>query len=238
MINIAIVKDDKVAADLLGGFAKKYGEENNLQIGVSVFGNSLDFLDSYRPVYDLVFMDILLPDSNGFETAKRLRQIDKTVLLIFVTNLQQFAVKGYEVDAIDFIIKPVYYRGFCLKMDKAVNLIKQKDTREIIIKRSAGIIKVPLKSVYYVEVIGHKIIFHTSGGEIDSGGSLAELEKRLKEDDFLRCNNCYLVNLKHIRSIDKYDITMSNGDLLRISQTKKKSFMSAFAKWLGKGNYL
>ena len=238
MINIAIIEDDSNAAELLKSFAKKYGEEKNLQIVVNHFGNSLDFLENYKPVYDLVFMDIILPDSNGFETAKRLRDIDKSVLLIFVTNLQQFAVKGYEVDAIDFIIKPVYYRGFCQKMDKAVNLIKQKDTREIVIKRSAGMLKVPLKSVYYVEVMGHKIIFHTSEGDVDSGGSLAELEKRLFDDDFLRCNNCYLVNLKHIKSIDKYDITMSNGDVIRISQTKKKSFMGAFAKWLGKGNYL
>ncbi len=238
MVNVAIIEDDVASAETLKGFAEKYGKEKNVQINVSVFNNSLNFLENYKPVYDLVFMDILLPDVNGFETAKKLREYDKSVLLIFVTNLQQFAVKGYEVDALDFIVKPVFYNSFVLKMDRAMNLIRQNESREIIIKRAVGYRKVPIKSICYIEVIGHKIIFHTFEGNIEGGGSLAELEKRLEEENFLRCKNCYLVNLKHISSIDKYDVTMTNGDVLKISQPKKKKFMNAFAEWLGKGNYL
>jgi len=237
-LNIAIVEDDAPSAELLKEFAERYGKEKNIQITVNVFNNALSFLEGYKPVYDLVFMDILLPDINGFEAAKRLRENDKTVLLIFVTNLQQFAVKGYEVDALDFIVKPVFYHGFVVKMDRAVNLISQNETKEIVIKRSVGYKKIALKSVYYIEVMGHKLTFHTAEGELDGSGSLAELENKLKGDAFVRCNNCYLVNLRYISSVEQYNVIMSNGDVLKISQPKKKSFMSAFAEWLGKGNYL
>ncbi|MBE7087142.1 MAG: response regulator transcription factor [Clostridiales bacterium] len=237
MIRIAIVEDENKSAETLNDFIQSYGSANGISFTVSRFNNAVDFLTGYKPVYDLVFMDILMPNLSGMDAARKLRQIDAKTLLIFVTNLAQYAVKGYEVDALDFIVKPVMYQDFCLKMKKAIKLVQINEDREFVITQSGGMRRISTKNIFFVEVAGHKLIYHTSDGEITGYGSLSETEEKLRADDFLRCNSCYLVNPKHIVSVKKYDVVMSNGAVLQISQPKKKKFMSDFAEWLGKGNY-
>lgn len=238
MIRVAIVEDEQNSAEKLEQFTEEFGKANGINFTVARFSNAVDFLTGYKPVYDLVFMDILMPDLDGMKAAKKLREFDTKTLLIFVTNLSQYAVKGYEVDALDFIVKPVFYQDFALKMKKAVGLISLNENREFVIPIPGGMKRLSTKSIYYLEVVGHKLIYHTSGGEVVGYGSLSEMEEKLKDDNFLRCNSCYLVNPKHIVSIKKYDIEISNGAVLQISQPKKKKFMADFAEWLGKGNYL
>lgn len=238
MIKIAIVEDENNCAETLQRFTEKYGVENNVSFSVTRYNNAVDFLTNYKPIYDLVFMDILMPDLNGMDAAKKLRRFDNKTLLIFVTNLAQYAIKGYEVNALDFIVKPVYYQDFAFKMKKAVTFIRLNEDRELVVSQSGGIRRVSIKSIFFLEVVGHKLIYHTSDGEVVGYGSLSDMEEKLKNDNFLRCNSCYLVNPKHIVSVKKYDIVMSNGAILQISQPKKKKFMAEFAAWLGKGNYL
>ncbi len=96
--------------------------------------------------------------------------------------------------------------------------------------------KISVKSIFYVEVTGHKVIYHFKNTEIAVHGVLSKIEEELSADGFLRCNNCYLVNPRYIQSVEGYDIKMTNGDLLRISHPRKKKFMEELAAWLGKGN--
>ena len=104
MFKIAIVEDNRAAMEKLQGYLERYAQENNEKFDIASFGDALAFLDSYRRIYDMVFMDIELPFINGMEAAQRLREIDKQVVLLFVTNMAQFAVKGYEVDALDYLV--------------------------------------------------------------------------------------------------------------------------------------
>lgn len=237
MLKVAIVEDNKAAMEKLQGYLERYAQENEEKFDIAAFGDALAFLDNYRCIYDMVFMDIELPFINGMEAAKRLREIDSQVVLIFVTNMAQFAVKGYEVDALDYLVKPVHYGDFQLKLHRAVSRLKEAQ-EAILIQRQSGILKLRVQEIGYIEVRGHTLIFHTDMGEINGSGTLNELENKLKGKGFLRCNKCYLVNQKYIAAVQGYTLVMAQGEELQISRLRKKTFMNELAETMGNENIL
>ena len=233
MIRAAIVEDEKEAADTLRAYAERYGAEKGEEIRAEYFDNAASFLTDYRADFDVVFLDIEMPVLDGMTAAEKLRALDPYVLIVFVTNMQQYAIKGYSVSALDFIVKPVTYYGFASLMNKAVRALKTKEEREIVIGVSGSVRRVPVSRVLYVEVARHRLTYHTEDGNFEAWGNLNELENELPPDLFSRCNACYLVNLKHVRAVDGDDATVG-GDVLRISHLRKKAFMSDLAKYLGR----
>lgn len=237
MFKIAIVEDNPAATEKLQGYLERYAQDNKEKFDIAFFGDALAFLDSYRRIYDMVFMDIELPFINGMEAAKRLREIDQQVILIFVTNMAQFAVKGYEVDALDYLVKPVHYGDFEMKLRRAV--FRLKDAQEaVLVQRQNGMVRLRVQEISYIEVRGHTLFFHTDTGEISGSGTLYELEDKLKDKGFLRCNKCYLVNQRHIAAVQGYTLVMSQGEVLQISRPRKKTFMSELAESMGNENVL
>lgn len=237
MFKIAIVEDNRMATEKLQGYLERYAKENGETFDIAVFADALAFLDSYRRIYDMVFMDIELPFINGMEAAQRLREIDQQVVLIFVTNMAQFAVKGYEVDALDYLVKPVHYGDFGLKLHRAVSRLK-KSQEAILVQRQSGMVRLRLQEIGYIEVRGHTLIFHTESGELTGNGTLHELEVKLRDKGFLRCNKCYLVNQRHIAAVQGYTLVMAHGEELQISRPRKKAFMSELAETMGNENVL
>lgn len=238
MINIAIVEDNDSAANLMIEFLEKYSKEKNVQFNIKRFCDAINFLSEFRKVYDIIFMDIEMPGLNGMDAAFKIRKVDKQVVLIFVTNMAHFAVKGYEVDALDFMIKPITYHNLVLIVNKSLKILKTNDNIDIIIFKADGFTRVPSNKVIYIEVIGHKLHYHTDEEIIIASGSLTELEGRLKQCNFMRCNNCYLVNPKYIKSVKGLIVLMQNGDKLSISHPKKKKFLTELADWMGQGNFV
>lgn len=195
------------------------------------FDNAVTFLQNYKPVYDIVFMDIGLPGMNGFEAAKKLRETDGSVLLIFVTNMSQFAVSGYEVGAFDFIVKPIKYGAIKLKLTRALQKLDSRDDKKITVPSTDGMRVVSVSTIRYVEVMNHDIVYHTTQGDIKSYGSLKKAEAVLPADTFTRCNSCYLVNLKYVTGIKEFTAFVG-GDEISISHSKKKDFLDAIAKYM------
>ena len=138
MINIAIVEDEKAASDVIRGYLDDFGKKSGEEFNVTVFRDAVAFLDNYKPVFDLVFMDILMPNMDGMRAAHKLREVDNFVLLIFITNMGDYAVKGYDVGAIAFIKKPVTYSDFELKMKRAVFTIRSRDEKVITVSSSGN----------------------------------------------------------------------------------------------------
>lgn len=133
MIKAAIVDDEQAARDLLQGYIKRYAAEHGIGFDVSLFSDGLDFLASSKGGFDIVYMDIDMPDLDGMKTAEKLRAVDSSVVIVFVTNMMQFAVKGYEVGALDFLVKPVTYDNFALKLRRAVEQIKVSGADRVMI---------------------------------------------------------------------------------------------------------
>lgn len=147
MFRIAIVEDDGEQAASFSDYAKKYFGEIKQPYSVELFSDGMDFISDYRGGYDLVLMDIAMPHMNGMEAARRLRGIDHTVCLIFVTTLAQYAIKGYEVNAFDFLVKPVNYKLFCLKLDRVREHIGRRGHTAFAVHNAGVMRMVPLNEI-------------------------------------------------------------------------------------------
>lgn len=234
MIRVAIVEDEQPAADALAQQLERFEKEQNIQGGFHVtrFSDAVTFLEGYRPVYDIVFMDIEMPDLGGMDAAAKLREIDKAVILIFVTNLAQFAIKGYEVDALDFVVKPVSYYVLSLKLRRAIERLGRRETKELSIMTGNAIVRVTAAELKYVEVQSHRLVFHTTGGEYKAYGSLKSIEEQLGGAEFARCNAYLLVNLKYVTAIKGYSAFVGDEEL-PISHSKRKDFVKAVNDYMG-----
>ena len=235
MYRAIIVEDEPAEAQRLQSLLMRYGKENGASFDVKTYTSALTFLADYNKTADIVFMDIELPDVNGMEICRRLRKQDTEVVIVFVTNMAQFAVQGYEVEAQDFIVKPAQYGEFSLKLKKALNRIENKKDQYIVLSCSGTLRRLSVKELYYVEVVEHLVIYHTEGGNIEVTGSLKGAEQLLEGRGFLLCNNCYLVNLRFVREMRDGDAVLANGEALRVSRNKRKAFLQALADFYGGG---
>ena len=148
-MKIAIVEDNPASAEKLRGYLRQYGEENQKEFDITLFGDAVSFLDRYSP-FDMVFMDIELPGMDGMEAARRLREVDRQAILLFVTNMARFAVKGYEVDAMDYLVKPVQYGSFSLKLRRA--LARWEQTSEtLLVSQPNGFQRLLLREIRYLD---------------------------------------------------------------------------------------
>ena len=232
MIRAVIIEDENGAAELLKSYIDKYAAENGEVFSLERYSDGVEFIEKYSGKCDIVFMDIEMKHMDGMEAARRLRKVDSTVALIFVTNMARLAVKGYEVDALDFIVKPVRYNDFSFRLDKAVSRIKRNEEKFISISLTGGgYAKLVASRIKYVEVMKHNIIFHTDDGDFESYGTLKKVEEQLGTC-FARCNSCYLVNLKYVNFVRDF-ICDVGGDKLKVSQPKKKEFVQALNNYIG-----
>ena len=232
--SIAVVEDSLEEFQTLRTHFARFGEDHHVQFSLSYFPSGEEFLNSYRPVYDIVLMDIGLPKINGMDAAARLREMDQTVILIFVTSLAQYALQGYQVDALDFVVKPVTYANFALKLQRALYRLSTTQGPELIINLPGQIHRIPTSQLKYVEINNHQIVYHTISETISAYGSLKEIEGSLNPRSFVRCNNCYLVNLKYVRAVRGMTADV-DGEELRIIRPKRKAFIQALNDYLGGG---
>lgn len=232
MLRIAIVEDSDADARLLRAHLERYSREHECELQIERFPSGLRFIEAYEPVWDIVMMDVEMPGLDGMATARRLRALDASVCLIFVTNLAQYAIGGYEVDAIDFLLKPLNYFQFALRLDKAVRICALRKGRSIAVDTQDGLVRLRLTEIYYVESQKHYLTFHTVNGEYRSRGSLRGLAGELPEESFAPCHASYLVNLEYVERIEPQQVTV-HGEVLPVSRSCRSGLLDAFARYLG-----
>lgn len=232
MIRIAIVDDEKQASDLLRQLLLRYSSETKTEIETVSFSGAVTFLTNYQASYDIVFMDIEMPHMNGMEGAARLREIDHTTLLIFATNLGQMAAMGYSVEAFDFIVKPVSYEILREKMNRAVRRLEQSRINNVSFSSDGAKITMPASEIHYLEVRDHQLVYHTDSGDYPSYGTMSAMCRQLEPLGFSLCNNCYLVNLRFVRKVEKFTVTVGTAEL-QISRPRKKAFLQALNDYIG-----
>ena len=229
MRRVAIVEDDAEYADQLVEFLDRYRLESKEEMHSTIFRNGLNIVEDYQPVWDIILLDIEMPMLDGMTAAERIRVLDPDVILIFITTMAQYAIKGYEVDAMDFVLKPVNYYAFRMKLRKALRVLGERSTASVLVRTENGTRKLPVSSLRYVEVRDHRLIYRSTQGDFEMFGSLKELESTLGRD-FARCNHCYLVHLRFVDGVQE-DNVLVGGDALKISRPRKKAFMQQLSDY-------
>ena len=232
-IRIAVVEDSADDLSNCLSLLNRYSKEKNISFDIQTFASGDAFLMRFKSQYDFIILDINLSAMNGIDVARKIREKDEEVIIMFATNLAKYATNGYEVDAIDFVLKPLSYASFYLRLERVMKKLGKKNDNFIVVPNEGGFNKIATNNILYVEVISHDIIFHLKeGDEITTTGTLKKFEEQLRKQWFIRCNSCYLVNAHNIKRVEKLDIQLANDEVIAISHPKKKGFMESFKKYI------
>ncbi len=151
---------------------------------LSLFDDGDEIVSDYRAVYDIIFLDVQMRRMDGMAAAERIRQMDKDVLLIFITNMAQFAIRGYAVDALDYVLKPVPYFAFSQQLQKAVTRLQARQKTFLTVPVEGGLRRVDVASLYYLESGEHKVRLYTEDGVLTASGTLKSFEDKLADKPF------------------------------------------------------
>ena len=233
MMKIAIVEDDRSAADLLKSCIARCCEKSRMRYTLVSCASAAEFsaYDGYD--FDLIFMDIVLPDGNGYDIVKDMRARAVNAMVIFVTSMLDYAVMGYEVRAFDFIVKPVNEDVFSLKFRAATEHLRLNAGGEIWLNGKNFRKKLRTADVCYVDVDRHWLTYHTTEGNYTVYGALEAARAELGEG-FALCNRCYLVNLRHVTASAGDRITVGGDDLF-VSRNRKNAFFKALNEYMATG---
>lgn len=224
MYRIAIVEDQASDAKRLTAALEQYAQAHGLQFSVTWIHHASEFLDHYRRQYEIVFMDIRMPGIDGMQAAHELREMDQAVVLVFLTSLAQYAVESYEVEATDYILKPITGAALELKLPRILGRCCV-DESEVVIQSEGTTRKLRPSELHYIEIYDHHIQYVTAGGVIRAYGTLKEIEGTLPSG-FFRVNNQTIVNLRFVTRVDSSDATVA-GRAFPISRGRRKEFLSA-----------
>ena len=207
MIRIGIVDDEKQERDQLKQALARFGAENGTELNVQEFDCAAVYLAAQDRDFDILYLDIDMPQMSGMELAEKIRETDQDVILIFCTNLQQFALNGYSVGALGFIVKPIQWYSFHMYLTRALKVLQKR----------AGQKTAP----------PHIVV---KDGTVTR---LLEIAAQLTPYGFVRCSASYLVNLRCITAVSRMNVYIG-GAALPIGRTYKDAFTEAFSRYMAK----
>lgn len=232
MIKIAIVEDTKDDAKQFKEYIKQYQTENSVFFEIKTFSSGIAFLEEYHSEYDIVFMDIDLPGLDGLEVSHKLRERDNKVVLIFLTNLAKYAIKGYSVNAFDFICKPITYFSFSTMLNRALTKCSFEKGTEIILNDKGVVNRVDVDSILDIEVYNHRLIFHTDSGDFTEWKTLSSIEQEFLSYGFAKGSASQLINLRRVKKLFGSEVDLDNGTVVYLSRSQKKIFAQCFTDFI------
>ena len=232
MIRLALVEDDELYRSQLREYIDKYSAVSGEKFTVTEFSDGDEIALGYKAVYDIILMDIEMKFMDGMMAAEEIRKVDTEVIIIFITNSPQYAIKGYAVDALDYVLKPVPYFAFSQQLMKAVTRLEKRAKRYLTVPVEGGLRRLDTASIYYLESEGHRVHFYTDEGDFSAPGALKTFEEKLAACPFARCNSGYLVNLAQVKSVQQGMVQVGPYEL-QVSRPRRKAFLAALADHIG-----
>lgn len=232
-MRVAIIDDERRIRDELSGYVEQYARENNILLETVTFPSGDALLASGYADIDILIFDIDMPGTNGMDAARQIRSQNDTVVIMFITNVAQYAINGYEVDAVDYVIKPIGYYDFAMKFRKAVRSAGRNRSSSLVIDSLDGPVSLNVQDILYVEVMAHYLIYHTATVDYRVRASMKDHEDLLRSYHFARCHKSYLINLSKVTGVHSADVLV--GDLsIPIGRAFKESLLSDYIRFLNR----
>lgn len=232
IIDIAICDDENIQVELLHKYVKNWADKNNLKVKVESFysAEAFEFNWSMDKKYDILLLDIQMEGIDGIELAKRIRKKDNYLNIIFITAISDYIGEGYDLDAINYLIKPIKEEKLYECLNRSLEKISLEE-KAILLESDGEIIRLKQDDIVYIEAFSHYIDLYTKDCKYTSRINIGAIEKELEKNSFIRCHRSYLVGLKHIRKIGKDNLELDNGDIVPVSRRQMKNTHRAFIEY-------
>ena len=231
-INIAIVEDEDREAALIREYLDQFGAEHDVQPRTQRFADGTLITGAAADEFDVILMDIMMKEMDGMTAAEKLRERGCGAVIIFITNRTDYAIRGYKVDALDYVLKPLNYLSFSRTLDRALEKLKNRRGQKVVINTRSGSLFLNAGDIYYVESQGHNITYSTKRGEVTVRERIQDVEEKLVPLGFFRSNKGYLVNLRYVDGVQD-ECALVNGRALPVSRSRKAPFMTALTRFMG-----
>ncbi|MGL5692575.1 MAG: LytR/AlgR family response regulator transcription factor, partial [Peptostreptococcaceae bacterium] len=224
-MNIAVCEDQLVQINLLNNHIENWAKEKEVNISIDNFTTAESFLFQWLDYdkYDIIFLDIKLSKMSGIELSNRIREKNKKIVIVFVTGFFKYALHGYKVGALQYLMKPINTIDLYYCLDKTLD--KLNDNNEdttIIVETGKKVIKLNYNEILYCIMFSPYIDIHINSEKIVIRKKISEMEEILPSEYFVRCHRSYIVNIKYIKLITKNEVVLENGTRIPISRSKYK----------------
>ena len=233
MIKIAVCDDEPMMAQELAGHLADYMKEKSMtaSCSVSIFPNGRALLDA-ADRFDVIFLDIQMEQPDGMETAKLLRRRVDHSLLVFVTVLKELVFDAFQVEAYDYLLKPLDSARFKQTMNRVLRSLERRTVENIVIQRGTGCEVVLLSDIVYCEVLGRKVYLHKNDGTVSGYyDRLEDLERRV-DGRFFKCHRSFLVNLDYVRGCQDGQVLLSQGERVPASRLRERELTQALLRYM------
>ena len=230
LMNIAICEDNHKEQAFLSNAIKDWALGKNIHVKVLCYNSAEEFMFSWPDItVDVIFLDIKMKELNGLLLAKRIRDIDKNIQIVFATSFKQYVLNGYDVSALNYLIKPLKIDQLNIVLDKAhiIHNSRYNKREAIIIESGTELIKLHTDRISHIKTKAHTAQVHTDTGIIELSRCNAELISKLPQH-FVRCHRSIIVNLTKIDCIFTRTLVISSGAELPVSRRNLKSVKEAF----------
>ena len=234
-MKIAICEDQIVEINLLNSKIKKWANERDVNVSIDSFTTAESFLFQWVDYdeYDIIFLDIKLGKMSGIELSNIIREKNKNIDIVFVTGFFKYALHGYKVEALQYLLKPIKTEELYFCLDKTLNRISNKDkVSTFVVETSKKIIKLNYDDIKYCIMFSPYIDIYTTSEKITLRKKISEIEELLPREYFIRCHRSYIVNVKHIKSIFKNYLLLADGEEIPISRGKYKDVNDIFINYI------
>jgi len=229
-MRIAICEDEVEQQELLSATLKDWATTRKMNIDVLCYNSSEDFMFAWPDIFfDLVFLDIQMKKIDGIELAETIRKVDNNMLIVFVTSFKEYVLKGYDINALHYLIKPVSPAKLLPVLDKAHIIIRSRNENIMLLNNDMGKVKVAFSDINYIGIASHTARIHTDKGVYNKRVTMSELQDILP-DYFVKNHRSYIVNLFKVDCVYKEALLLSTGEELPISRKNTKSVNDAFTR--------
>ena len=229
-MQLAICEDDSAMLSRLKQAIEAWSEKQKSEIVIFSYQSAEAFLFAWPETsFDLVFLDIQMNQMSGIELAKHIRKTDKNMLIVFITSFMQYAIDGYDVNALHYLVKPLSVSKLLPILDKALTIIRSRQDIYMTVPEGKGIIKIMFGEILYFSVQAHIASIYTSDAVFKKRNTMGEL-KEILPTYFVRCHRSYIVNLFKVECVYGEHLLLTNGEKLPISRKNSKEVKDAFIR--------
>lgn len=242
-LRVAVVEDDRVHAAVLVRFLEAWLQERNIAFCIREFPDAAAFLFEWaqNQAWDALFLDIQMHGLNGVGLAKRIRQDDRRVAIVFVTGITDYLLEGYEVEALHYLVKPVDAEKTAVCMERIISQYYDQGRQRVVLTEAEEFadgqqnnhvtLRLVPEDILYIEAFAHNTVFYTRDRHYSVREGISAWKKRLPGETFCACHRSYLVNLFHVVRLEREAVVLDDGRRVPLSRRNFKDVNQAFIRF-------